>query len=87
MVLVDGRLKVSFGNFLENDFWTPPPPINFVHDHIFYFFSKLVCIFRIIGYVAAALGPGRVQKSFSRKDPNSARSYNIKGLRHQVDGD
>ena len=24
-----------------------PPPINFVHDHIFYFFSKLVCIFRV----------------------------------------
>ena len=22
---------VFFGNFLGNDFWTPPPPINFVH--------------------------------------------------------
>ena len=25
------------GNFLENDFWTPPPHINFVHDHILIF--------------------------------------------------
>ena len=22
---------VKFGNFLENYFWPPPPPINFVH--------------------------------------------------------
>ncbi len=33
------------GIFLENDFWTPspPPPINFVHDHLF--FSKFIIIY------------------------------------------
>jgi len=30
-MLYYSRVKVG-GNFLENDFWTPPPPINFVHD-------------------------------------------------------
>ena len=46
------------GNFLENDFWTPPPPINFVHDHFLFNFQQFsIHIFRIIGHVAAALGP------------------------------
>ena len=39
----------------------PPPPNNFVHDHLFFIFNKLVYILvyilRIIGHVAAALGP------------------------------
>ena len=26
-----GDWNPFFGNFLENDFWIPPPPINFVH--------------------------------------------------------
>ena len=26
------QFKYFTGNFLENDFWTPPPPINFVHE-------------------------------------------------------
>ena len=38
-------------------FGPPHPPINFVHDHVFKFSSKFVYIFRIIGHVAAALGP------------------------------
>ena len=30
--LVGHKVSLSvFGIFLENDFWTPPPPINFVH--------------------------------------------------------
>ena len=37
--------SIRFGNFLVYDFWTPPPPINFVLDHFLYF------------YMAAALGP------------------------------
>ena len=31
------------GSVLVNDFWTPPPPINFVHDHLF--FSKFIIIY------------------------------------------
>ena len=34
--------KIS-GSVLVNDFWTPPPPINFVHDHLF--FSKFIIIY------------------------------------------
>ena len=33
------------GSVLENDFWAPPPPINFLHDH--FFSRKLVYIFRV----------------------------------------
>ena len=41
--------KISaFGIFLMNDFWTPPPPINFVHGS--YMFDM-----DIIDHVAAAL--------------------------------
>ena len=25
------EVSCTVGNFLENEFWTPPPPINFVH--------------------------------------------------------
>ena len=32
-----------FGSVLVNEFWTPPPPINFVHDHLF--FSKFIIIY------------------------------------------
>ena len=28
---------------IAGDFWTPPPPINFVHDHLF--FSKFIIIY------------------------------------------
>ena len=46
------------GNFLENDFWTPPPLLSILYMTILFFiFNKLVYIFRIIGHVAAALGP------------------------------
>ena len=40
--------KKSFGFVLVYDFWTPPspPPINFVHDHLF--FSQIIIIFFII---------------------------------------
>ena len=42
------QIRKKMGSVLENDFWTPPPPlINFVHDHFFLFFSKLVYIFRV----------------------------------------
>ena len=43
--------EISLGNFLENDFWTPPPPIYFVHDHFFNNFTLNV------RHVGAALGP------------------------------
>jgi len=42
--------KLKRGNFIVYDFWTPPPPINFVHC------SQMYNI-EIIGHVAAALGP------------------------------
>ena len=31
------------GSVLVNDFWTPPPPINFVHDEI----SIYLTLFRV----------------------------------------
>ena len=37
--------KMILGSVLVYDFWTPtthPPPINFVHDHLF--FSKFIII-------------------------------------------
>jgi len=44
------------GNFLENDFWIPPPPplLSILYMNIFLIYSKLVWI---IGHVAAALAP------------------------------
>ena len=33
--------QIGFGSVLENDFWTPP--INFVHDHLF--FNKINIIY------------------------------------------
>ena len=41
--------KNLLGNLLVYDFWTPPPPINFVHAHIQHMDNK--------GHVAAAPGP------------------------------
>ena len=38
------------GIFLENDFWTSPPPMNFVHGSQKYHIDN-------IGHVAAAPGP------------------------------
>ena len=32
------------GTVLENEFWTPPPPINFVHNLDFIYFQLLVYI-------------------------------------------
>ena len=34
---------LEVGSVLVYDFWTPPPPINFVHDHLF--FSKFIIFF------------------------------------------
>ena len=28
---MSGKMREFPGNFLENDFWTPPPAINFEH--------------------------------------------------------
>ena len=38
-------LQFILGSVLVYDFWTPPtpPPINFVHDHLF--FSKFIIIY------------------------------------------
>ena len=29
------------GTVLENDYWPPPYPINFVHDHIYFLFLTI----------------------------------------------
>ena len=53
---IDFRHKSQLNNFrikgifLENDFWPPPPPINFVH-------GSYMIDMDIIDHVAAALGP------------------------------
>ena len=41
---------LDFGNFLENEFWTPPPPSIFYMRYNVYQMD-------IIGHVAAAPGP------------------------------
>ena len=52
--------KISaFGIFLMNDFWTPPPPINFIHGS--YMFDM-----DIIDHVAAALRPESVLTNLTR---------------------
>jgi len=43
------KLKVKV-IFLKNEFWTPPPPINFAHGSHMYHID-------MIGHVAAAPGP------------------------------
>ena len=59
--------KISaFGIFLMNDFWTPPPPINFVHGS--YMFDM-----DIIDHVAAALGPVACPSRSSR--PRKCLNY------------
>ena len=54
--------------FLENDFWTPPPPINFVHGSHKYHID-------IIGDVAAAPGPLACPSRSAR--PRKARGPNL----------
>ena len=49
-------MVVICGNFLKNDFWAPPPPYYFLPVPFFFFLTNQY-IFRIIGHVAAALGP------------------------------
>ena len=49
------EINKFLGIFLENDFLTPPPPINFVHGSY-----RLCYDMNKIDHVAAALGPESV---------------------------
>ena len=53
----------------------PPPLLSILYMIIFLFFSKLVYIFRIIGFVAAVLGPLAFASRSAR--PRRARGPNL----------